>query len=504
MIINDNVEVALALPERVGLHVGQDDEDFSVVRERLGPNRVIGISVHNVDEARAALNTSADYAGVGPCWSTSSKAGIRKEDVLMLDGTREVVAALAAPQSETVGAHSRLPCVLIGGLNLHTAMRTLISSVSAQNAPDGIAVISAIVARKDPSNAAAELHAIIEAYHAECTRRRSSTATSILSATQALPTPFASSADLVNAAAELLKAYHTVYDRKTRSDDVTNVSITRPLVQTITSHVSSNFSANIALAFSASPIMSHEAEEALSLSKAIGALVLNIGTINQEARQGMAVAGPAANERGTPIVLDPVGVGATQFRREVTNDILNHTQVTLIKGNASEISALIGSTEVRAQGVDSVGTLSNPGELAAQLAVQEGAFVLLTGEVDYLTNGEIVIESRCGTMLLGRVTATGCSLGVVVAASLAAAKSSYNVNLGSVQVQRITPPRTHHCLLVGALMGVLAFTIAAERASLSPQVAGPGTFIPAFLDEIAALKPQTLQDYNDRVRVYKR
>lgn len=504
MIINDSVEVAEALPERVGLHLGQDDDKLVDARRRLGPNRVIGISVHNAEQARIALDSEADYAGVGPCWGTQSKAGITKDDVLMLDGARETVAALARTQAEAPpGARLRIPCVLIGGINLRTAMRTLIGASSDMNAPDGFAVISAIVARRDPGRAAAELYAALEAYRAVCAQRTSSIATAPLSKTHAPPPPFSSAAELVDAASKLLAAHHVVYNRETHTEDDSKVTVPRPLVQTITSHVSSYFSANVALAFSASPIMSHEAEEAEALSRATSALVLNIGTINAEARKGMATAGPAANARGTPVVLDPVGVGATPFRYESTNEILNQTQVTLIKGNASEISTLVGSKEVQAQGVDSVGSLSNPAHLAAQLARQEGSLVLLTGEVDYLTNGELVIESRCGTPLLGRVTATGCSLGVVVAAGLASAKHVYGIELGTADVQRITPPRTHRALLIGALMGVLSFTIAAERAERTPGVRGPGSFLPALLDEIAALDPGALPEHLDRVKVYE-
>ncbi|KAI3625397.1 hypothetical protein CBS9595_000758 [Malassezia furfur] len=502
MVINDSVDVAAALPERVGLHIGQDDTRLAEARRRLGSGRLIGISVHDAAQARAALDSDADYAGVGPCWGTQSKAGVTKDDVMMLDGARETVAALARSQQDAPpGARLRMPCVLIGGINLRTVMRTMMGASSSQNAPDGFAVISAIVARRDPGRAAAELYAALGAFRAAQAEQSSRIAMSSLT-THALPSPFAAPAELVTAVASLLKAHHTVYNPTTHTEDDTHVTVPRTLVQTITSHVSSYFSANVALAFSASPIMSHEAEEAVALSQATRALVLNIGTINNEARQGMAVAGPAANARGTPVVLDPVGVGATPFRYEVANDILNQTQVTLIKGNAAEIGKLAGSTEAQAQGVDSVGALSSPAHLAAQLAMQEGALVLLTGEVDYLTNGEVVIESHCGTPLLGRVTATGCSLGVMVAAGLASAMHIYGVQLGSADMQRITLPRTHRELLVGALLGVFAFTVAAERAVKAPGVRGPGTFLPALLDEIASLTPATLQTYEDRIKVY--
>lgn len=484
MIINDNVDVAAALPEHVGLHIGQDDAQLSAARTRLGPSRIIGLSVHTPSQARAALDSPVDYVGIGPCWPTMSKAGVSEDDALLLQGTADIVASLVRdPADVREGQRQRLPCVLIGGINRHTAMRTLRGASTHKNRPDGVAVISAIVSRRDPGVAAAELRAIVQAF-------RSGDATTSWS-TEAL----------VPAAQELFAAHHTPYDPEARRDAASTAHLPRPLVQTITSHVSSNISANMTLAFSASPIMSHEAAEAEALSEAIGALVLNIGTISPEAREGMRVAGPAANARGKPIVLDPVGVGATQLRFRTVQALLNETQVTLIKGNAAELAKLAGSNEALAQGVDSVGTLSSPAALVRQLAQQEGALVLLTGETDYLTDGHVVVASRCGSPLLGRVTATGCSLGCIVAAGLSAAQAYYHIELGDAQTQRVRPPRLHRGLLVGALTGLLAFTLASERAASLPHVRGPGTFLPALLDEIASMDPARLAAAAGRVQI---
>ncbi|WFD19394.1 hypothetical protein MCAP1_001624 [Malassezia caprae] len=476
MIINDNVDVAAALPERVGLHIGQEDAQLSAARARLGPSRTIGLSVHTPEQARAALDMPVDYAGVGPCWPTRSKAGVTDDDALFPRGAAEVVAGLVRdPRDARPGLRDHLPCVLIGGINRHTAMRTLRGATSARNRPDGVAVISAIVSRRDPGTAAQELRDIVQAYQGD-----------------EAPTYTWTRDELLGAAQELFTAYHTPYDPMARCDAASGATLPRPLVQTITSHVSSNVSANMTLAFSASPIMSHQATEAEALSNVISALVLNIGTISPESRQGMAVAGPAANMRGKPVVLDPVGAGASTLRHRTVQTLLNETQVTLIKGNAAEIGLLAGSNEARAQGVDSFGTLSSPEELVKQLARQEGALVLMTGETDYLSDGHVVIASRCGSPLLGRVTATGCSLGCIVAAGLAAAMAHYGLELGDAQAQRVHPPRLHRELLVGALMGLLVFTVAAERAAALPHVHGPGTFLPALLDEIACFDPARL------------
>lgn len=168
MIINDNVDIAAALPERVGLHIGQDDAQLSVARARLGPLRTIGLSVHTPEQARHALESPVDYAGVGPCWPTQSKAGVTDDDALLPRGAAEVVANLVKdPQDVRPGVRDRLPCVLIGGINRHTAMRTLRGASTTRNQPDGVAVISAIVSRRDPGAAAQELRTIVQVHRRE-------------------------------------------------------------------------------------------------------------------------------------------------------------------------------------------------------------------------------------------------------------------------------------------------------------------------------------------------
>ena len=101
--------------------------------------------------------------------------------------------------------------------------------------------------------------------------------------------------------------------------------------------------------------------------------------------------------------------------------------------------------------------------------------------------------------MLGRITASGCSLGCVVAAGIAAAQSKYGIQLGNQVEQRQSPPRLRHELMIGALAGLLTYTIAAERAAALPSVRGPGSFIPALLDEVASFDPACLELYKDRL-----
>lgn len=468
MLVNDNLSVAQCLPTRVGLHIGQDDIPIAEARRILGPDRLLGISIHSVQEAQRALEEGiADYAGVGPVHGTQSKAGVTEDKVLTPRGASAVIAALSS-DDDSAGRRHRLPSVLIGGLNAQTAARSLVGAASENNYADGIAVISAIVARRDPDVAARELRSIVDDVNARVSvnqRQRPS----------ALDTP-----ELITAAAGQLSTHRN--------------SAAPPLIQTLTSHVSSTFSANIALAFSSSPIMSHQPEEAADLGHVVGGVVLNIGTISQESRLGMRAVGAQANRNGRPVVLDPVGVGASAFRRRCVSSILDETQVTLIKGNAAELSAIAGLTEVASRGVDSgAGTLRDPVGLVQTLARREKCLVLLTGQRDYLSDGQRVVAVDNGHPLAARITGTGCALGVMLAAAMAnvvvdssSSSSSLLVNAPSEQ------------LFTAALMALLAMTIASEKAAVRSDVHGPGTFIPALIDEVANL---TEADIKDMARV---
>ncbi|PWN46546.1 HK-domain-containing protein, partial [Violaceomyces palustris] len=491
MLINDNLTIALSLPNRVGLHIGQEDISVRVARQLLGPDRLLGISVHTVEQAQAARVEGADYAGVGPTWGTLSKAGITEDKVLGPRGVREVVQNLGPIRTDDKG--KRIPCVLIGGINQRTALRSLFGATSETNAPDGIAVISAIVARRDPDVAARELGEIVSCFKSGLGHsiERFSSREEVGGdepKQRGIKAAFGKSA---RKAEDHLEEALAILTHHRESE------MGPPLIQTITSHVSSTMSANVALAFSSSPIMSHESQEAEELSKAVRALVLNIGTIGDASRAGMRIAGAAANRGKKPVVLDPVGVGATAFRKNVVSEILNHTQVTLLKGNAAELGAIAGSDEVESRGVDSgSGKLSDPVGLVKGLARRERCLVLLSGKVDYLTDGERVLSSENGHPLLARITGSGCALGVTVAAALAAtcnyakasSSSSDEQGLDNLMVSCGTSD-----LLSGALLGLLTMTIASEMAAERDDVKGPGSFIPALIDEIARISPQDIR-----------
>lgn len=475
MLVNDNLSVVQCLPPRVGLHIGQDDIPIAQARQILGPDRLIGISVHTIEHAKIAVSEGiADYAGVGPVYGTQSKAGITDDKVLSPRGAANVVAAL-----RDASTGRRIPSVLIGGINTQTAARSLVGASSQDNAPDGIAVISAIVARRDPDVAARELAAIVESF-----KIRSTSALHSSSSTAVQPT--ITPQELITQAASYLSTHR---------------SLPPQLIQTLTSHVSSTMSANIALAFSSSPIMSHQAEEAEDLGKVVGGVVLNIGTISEESRRGMKAVGAEANRNGKPIVLDPVGVGASSFRKRCVDTILNETQVTLIKGNAAELSSIAGLSEVASRGVDSgAGSLSDPVGLVRTLAKREKCLVLLTGKTDYLSDGHRVVTCDNGHPLAGKITGTGCALGVMLSAGMATAVADHKQGqpVRKSNTSTLLVDANHDQVFLGALVGLLTLTIASEKAAERKDVQGPGSFIPALIDEIANL---TGQDITHRAKI---
>ncbi len=194
-----------------------------------------------------------------------------------------------------------------------------------------------------------------------------------------------------------------------------------PLVHNITNFVVMNSSANILLALGASPVMAHCPAEIEEMTGIADALVLNIGTIEEAWLEAMLLAGRTANKKGIPVVLDPVGAGATSFRTEAVRRILDECRVSVLRGNASEVFSLAGSG-VKTRGVDSTLAFSDAHVDAARaMAVELGCIIAISGPVDCITDGDRVFSVKNGHPLMTRVTGIGCGLSATVAAFCAAA-----------------------------------------------------------------------------------
>jgi hydroxyethylthiazole kinase len=228
-----------------------------------------------------------------------------------------------------------------------------------------------------------------------------------------------------------------------------------------------NETANITLAVGASPVMAHALAEVEEMAGYAGALVLNIGTLSPEWVDAMVLAGRAANHHGAPVVLDPVGAGATRMRTDACRRILAEVAVAIVRGNAAEVSALIGET-AKIRGVDSV-SAGDPGALAAAAARALGCTVAVTGAVDHIAGpgGSAAISN--GVAILGQVTGTGC-MSTALCGCFAA-------------VNRDDPLRA-------ATEALAAFGVAAEHAAVGAR--GPGSFHVNLYDCVAGLDPETL------------
>lgn len=194
----------------------------------------------------------------------------------------------------------------------------------------------------------------------------------------------------------------------------------RPLVHNITNFVVMNSTANALLAAGASPVMAHAAEEVAEMAALADALVLNIGTLEPAWVESMLQAGRAAARKKIPIVLDPVGAGATALRTGSALRILNEIPITILRGNPSEIMALAGG-QARTRGVDAAAGVDAARDAARLLAGRHNLVTAVTGEVDFVTDSSRALEVANGHILLTRVTGTGCMASALVGAFAAVA-----------------------------------------------------------------------------------
>ncbi len=199
-----------------------------------------------------------------------------------------------------------------------------------------------------------------------------------------------------------------------------------PLVHCITNYVTVNDVANMVLACGGSPIMADDIAEAADITAICGATVINIGTLNSRTIASMAAAGKRANELGHPVVLDPVGAGASALRTQTALRLMQEVQFSVIRGNISEIKTLCGDS-ASTKGVDAAEedqvqaeTLAQAAELAKALSRQTGAVTAITGAVDIIASQDRGYFIRNGVPAMSRITGTGCMLSGVVAAWCAA------------------------------------------------------------------------------------
>ena len=207
-----------------------------------------------------------------------------------------------------------------------------------------------------------------------------------------------------------------------------NVRKNKPLIHSITNYVTANDCANILLALGAFPIMADAPEEAAEITDMSAGLCINLGTLSRDRAEAMLRSGKCANEKGVPVVLDPVGVAASGFRTETAKKLLNEVKFNLIRGNLSEIKALAGLQKSES-GVDSKERINEDNlprviDIAKTLSRKSGALVSITGAIDIVTDGERTYCIRNGHPDMAKVTGTGCQLTTVITAFLSANKEN--------------------------------------------------------------------------------
>lgn len=434
LLINDRVDVCLAMGAD-GVHLGQDDMEASLARSLLGPDAIIGVTAASIDEAQAAIAADADYLGIGTMFATPTKTDTKS--IIGTQGTRAILDACE------IGTARATPCVAIGSINASNVQRVLHQSAVNENRLNGVAVVSAIMASTNPEAAARDLRSLVDTfskayYVAEAPGSQRSTDT----------------ASLVSQIPSIMKTH-------------VESSV---LCHNMTNTVVQNFAANVCLATGSSPIMSLNGPEATDLANLGGGLVINMGTVTPEILEVYLAGMRAYNAAGHPILFDPVGGGATSVRRAAIKRLLAGGYFSVIKGNEGEIGAVAGTSQAQQRGVDSGPSTSSAGDKASlvkMLAKRERCIVLMTGVTDYLSDGDRTVAIGNGSHWLGKITGSGCALGSVIA--------------GYVAVHRKDK-------LLAALAGILHYEIAAERAQ--QYCRGPGSFIPAFLDELYIMGEQ--------------
>jgi hydroxyethylthiazole kinase len=242
----------------------------------------------------------------------------------------------------------------------------------------------------------------------------------------------------------------------------------KPLVHQITNYVVMNETANATLALGALPVMAHAREDVEEMVALASALVLNIGTLSPPWIEAMELAGKAANAAGVPVVLDPVGAGATRYRTETAKRLLSELDVTVLRGNAGEVATLVG-VDAEVRGVESIGAGDDSAGLARLAARTLDVVASVTGVVDHVSDGDRSLAVANGDELLAAVTGTGCMSSALTGCFLAAKPAAP---------------------VEAAAEALAAFGVAGEDAAREAK--GPGSFHVNLYDALAALDPETL------------
>lgn len=240
-----------------------------------------------------------------------------------------------------------------------------------------------------------------------------------------------------------------------------------PLIHHITNYVTVNDCANITLCAGGAPVMAHSPDEIEEMVQYAGALVLNIGTLDQAQIESMLLVGKAAGKREIPIILDPVGAGATTLRTNAARRLMTELSISVLKGNAGEIGVLAG-VDAKVRGVDSAGISGDPISITTEYASRSDVTIVMSGQTDIVSDGSRTLLVENGHSLMGAISGTGCMAASVTGVFAASGKD----------------------FVTSSAAALATFGIAGEKAANLAK--GPGSFKTALFDSLAALNPDDL------------
>ncbi|MGN0144298.1 MAG: hydroxyethylthiazole kinase [Clostridium sp.] len=261
----------------------------------------------------------------------------------------------------------------------------------------------------------------------------------------------------------------------------------KPLVHSITNYVTVNDCANIILAIGASPIMADDLREAAEITSIASALVINIGTLNERTIESMISSGKKANELNIPVIFDPVGAGASQFRNNTAKRILEEVKISVLRGNMSEIKFIAG-LESETKGVDACDADINTGNqeginVAKVLAQKFNCIVAITGVCDIVSDGRKSVVLENGTKMLSNITGTGCMTTALIGGYLGACENCDDY-------------------FAAAAAGIISMGICGEIAEEKAGNIGFGSFHMAIMDAVSNLDKETIINRSKIKQVY--
>lgn len=261
------------------------------------------------------------------------------------------------------------------------------------------------------------------------------------------------------------------------SDIIYSVKDKKPLIHHITNYVTVNDCANVVLALGGRPVMADSPLEVEEFTSMASALVINTGTLNKEKLESFLLAGKRANELGIPVVLDPVGVGASNFRNNAVNNILKEVKLSVLRGNMSEIKNIYGIKTIT-RGVDSLeGSVEEGQVIAKELAKRLKTTVAISGRIDIISNGNKTYTLHNGCENLSNLTGTGCMASSLIASCCGVEGES----------------------IYGAVAGFSIMSISGEKArNLLKPGQGLGSFKVYLMDSISNF---TIEDFNKRSKI---